>query len=547
MPKRRPFQGAGAIPKYLAVLCLGAFLVFILNLSQDVVNKKFENDQILTKMEQLETAQATLMENIKQLSLGSVQMAQDNPVQIQVEAQVQEPEIVESVLLPEDPIPAIQPEIPISVAGLAIPEESISNSSPDYSSSYLNAPINKVMSDTGGQATIGGFAAPPVPVVEQPVVLSELSLTSDMSVQANSEQIQAAEQAVVPIEQEIPQAVQRPVIPVQHSTAHNYAAGQDVPKFMTTDLANSGHPTLEYIDFKEYTVEELPMVAPVPYNRNFIFHTKLPKAGGTTMLELLRLLSTKNMFYFGKIETRKGVNASPLSGEEEVIEWYNKTLNYVADQRRFDGKVFLLKHHYPFDFSKYGLAQPTYINVIRDPVTWFQSRYYFERNGWSMGSNQRLSFHGTEQERNEDINSCLANNSPTCAVIKWTYFEFICGNLCPNTKSLKAKRNFDFSTSLKMSKLALLQTTYTVGILEEFQNTLTLFEKMMPDYFDGAVQISTSPEVLNYISNTKSVNVTKLTEENKEALKRGKLKYETDFYQFTRAVFHRQLKQFGII
>ena len=29
--------------------------------------------------------------------------------------------------------------------------------------------------------------------------------------------------------------------------------------------------------------------------------------------------------------------------------------------------LVLLKHHYPFDFQKHGVKQPTLINVIRDP------------------------------------------------------------------------------------------------------------------------------------------------------------------------------------
>ena len=43
----------------------------------------------------------------------------------------------------------------------------------------------------------------------------------------------------------------------------------------------------------------------------------------------------------------------------------------------------LLKHHFYFDFRNHGLRQPTMINVIRDPVDWFVSQYYFRRFGWN--------------------------------------------------------------------------------------------------------------------------------------------------------------------
>ena len=48
----------------------------------------------------------------------------------------------------------------------------------------------------------------------------------------------------------------------------------------------------------------------------------------------------------------------------------------------------LLKHHFFFDFRKHGLRQPTMINVIRDPVDWFVSQYYFRRFGWNRKRNE---------------------------------------------------------------------------------------------------------------------------------------------------------------
>ena len=53
--------------------------------------------------------------------------------------------------------------------------------------------------------------------------------------------------------------------------------------------------------------------------------------------------------------------------------------------------LVLLKHHYPFNFTKYTRVQPTYINVMRDPVTWFQSHYYFERFGWQRKQETRTT------------------------------------------------------------------------------------------------------------------------------------------------------------
>lgn len=52
---------------------------------------------------------------------------------------------------------------------------------------------------------------------------------------------------------------------------------------------------------------------------------------------------------------------------------------------------FIFKHHYYFNASAYGLETPTWINVIRDPLTWFESNFYFKRFGWERqpGSRRR--------------------------------------------------------------------------------------------------------------------------------------------------------------
>ena len=34
---------------------------------------------------------------------------------------------------------------------------------------------------------------------------------------------------------------------------------------------------------------------------------------------------------------------------------------------------------------------------------------------------------------------------------------------------------------------------YVIGILEEFSTTLKLFEKLLPDYFSGALELSRTP------------------------------------------------------
>ena len=61
-----------------------------------------------------------------------------------------------------------------------------------------------------------------------------------------------------------------------------------------------------------------------------------------------------------------------------------------SEREAHPGKFILLKHQYWFNFTRFGQEQPTYINVVRDPVTRFASMYYFQRYGFAnMGSADR--------------------------------------------------------------------------------------------------------------------------------------------------------------
>lgn len=42
----------------------------------------------------------------------------------------------------------------------------------------------------------------------------------------------------------------------------------------------------------------------------------------------------------------------------------------------------VLKHHYWLNFTEHGMEPPTWINVMREPISWFESRFWFKRHGW---------------------------------------------------------------------------------------------------------------------------------------------------------------------
>ena len=68
--------------------------------------------------------------------------------------------------------------------------------------------------------------------------------------------------------------------------------------------------------------------------------------------------------------------------------------------------LFIFKHHYYFNTTEFGLESPTWINVIRDPLTWFESNFYFKRFGWERKPGTR-----TRPDQNLTIDQCVTSGS----------------------------------------------------------------------------------------------------------------------------------------
>ena len=416
-----------------------------------------------------------------------------------------------------------------------------------------------------------------LPVVENPPPAGEIAeaisklpdvgQVAEVAVELNPAapiQVQVQPQApAAPVAQAAPAA---PVAQAAPAAEHKNTAAQNFNQALNAARANpSGQPAapgaIEKLlgipsgssigKFKDELAQNLidvPEKPEVPYNPQFIFHTKLPKAGSTTMNNILKALSVKNMFFFAKINPHMLGTGDSLRAEDPLVKWYNKTFeNTIAPTSRYNNRMVLLKHHYPFDFTKYGIANPTYINVLREPASWFQSHYYFERYGWQQDSGDRNSFSGSIEDRDRTINECIEAEHSDCKIPKWTYFEYVCGGNCPRSKALRKAGHTDLSKIAEESKKSLMNRFYVVGILEDFDRSLQLFEKMMPEVFNGVLGVAHSYAIQSVQNSTKSLHVTKMTEENANALRSRALKYESDFYQFAKAIFYQQVRKYGLM
>ena len=85
-----------------------------------------------------------------------------------------------------------------------------------------------------------------------------------------------------------------------------------------------------------------------------------------------------------------------------------------------------------------------------------------------------------------------------------------------------------------------------VGILEQFDDTLKLFEKMLPKYYGGAYNIYNTDEVQKHRNQTKTVNRKEVLPATREFFMKGPLRYAFDLYEYSKALFNERLRRNGI-
>jgi len=269
--------------------------------------------------------------------------------------------------------------------------------------------------------------------------------------------------------------------------------------------------------------------APVP-NTKFVFHNKLPKCGSTTMHNIVGLLSRKNNFTYWKIMS----GVMKFTDEETLIQ---------ALKMRYREPFFLLQHHFWMDFTKYSMHQPTFVNLIRDPISWFQSHYTFMRFGMNKGRAEDAPKLGS------DIDDCIKNKEKNCVSNQWTYIEFFCGSekLCATMKASYEAGDVDVKRQvLEIVKRRVVKDYFIIGILEQFEDTLALFEIMLPMFYKGATDAWKSDYIQFRRNQTKTSNKEPLSDFARDYLEKGPLSYETDFYWFTRQLFNERIKTLGI-
>jgi len=318
---------------------------------------------------------------------------------------------------------------------------------------------------------------------------------------------------------------------------------------------------------KESGLQELdiPPLNMAPPNRNFVFHNKMPKCGGTSMKYILWVLSEDNDFYLDYQPPCLGDRANCARNGDDGTDGQLELARHVTAKRaEKPDKFFLLKHHHWMNFTDVGLEQPTYVNVIRHPMGRFNSVYYFQRYGFAkMGTDERQgarhTWKGSQEDFDQTLDECVAKKSDECFEPTQVMVSYFCGtqgktneDRCkvkdPKNVTKWGHRN-DWNKLRRATDIAknhVVKNYYMIGILEHFNETLTLFSKMLPEYFEGAHAAKHDPWAVQFGSSSKTAKNPGYSQKSADILMAGPLRYEMELYNLCQKIFYERLKYYKI-
>jgi len=310
------------------------------------------------------------------------------------------------------------------------------------------------------------------------------------------------------------------------------------PTTITNDHVNKNDKTSSFTSLSTFQ----PTAS--PKNPNFFFHNKMPRCGSTTMRNILSALSQRNNFNFIMIPV-----ANPIGYNDESL------VNYVAGKRSQEPGTtdFVIKHHTFVNFTDYGHEQPTYINVIRNPIDRYISNYYTCRYGME-GQNGLVGprcRNMTQEQLDEPVEQYFLNLkrryelSKKSLTIRTNYCHWICGGhkVCALENSLKFKHK-----AYEYAKNLVLNEFFVIGMLERFDDTLALFEKLMPTVYAGALTLSRESELVSKVieGSAAKVKPSGLTNSTRQWLEATLFSYDIDLYRFVEKKFDLQFKKFVV-
>eukprot|EP00730_Choanoeca_flexa_P006325 TRINITY_DN12135_c0_g1_i1.p1 TRINITY_DN12135_c0_g1~~TRINITY_DN12135_c0_g1_i1.p1 ORF type:complete len:304 (+),score=66.48 TRINITY_DN12135_c0_g1_i1:109-1020(+) len=270
-----------------------------------------------------------------------------------------------------------------------------------------------------------------------------------------------------------------------------------------------------------------------PHFPHAVLNNRTPKAASTSLRTLSLSLQKQNKFKHVSSRVYDDRDWFTEAEEEKNVE----RINEIFEHNRM---VVYDQHIRYLNFSKFGWHPPVYINMVRDPAARLVSTYYYGRTG-------RRSLHNNIREKvgeqaDWDINTCVSERPDECSWMQRPAWRFnlmtmmFCGH-APECANVTAK-------ALQTAKHNLENVYFFVGLAEHYEESVQVFEKLLPDFYRGATAKLHSQADLS-VQNAHSKADPRPTEATKAKLEHL-ARLDVLLYKHAVHLFDRKLRACGI-
>ncbi|XP_077992586.1 uronyl 2-sulfotransferase-like [Glandiceps talaboti] len=269
----------------------------------------------------------------------------------------------------------------------------------------------------------------------------------------------------------------------------------------------------------------LPLNLSRTWNETRVIYNRVDKSGSRSLLYTFRRLRDVNGFIHNQSTEWLKPNLTLQEQRDFVTEILSLTSPFIYD-----------RHVHYMDFEMFGVSAPSWINMIREPLPRLVSRYYFKRYGDEFRSGPRMGFNGTEEDVNRSFDDCVLSDHPECSVEGgFLIIPYFCGH---EPACQKPSR-----WALERAQMNVLEKFAFVGVLEDFNSTLIILERMFPQFFSGMFRTykHVKHKFIKYRSSTKiETSSIALT------IMKSRLSLEYEFYNFVKERLELIKQQLGI-
>nr|XP_054748858.1 uronyl 2-sulfotransferase-like [Lytechinus pictus] len=269
---------------------------------------------------------------------------------------------------------------------------------------------------------------------------------------------------------------------------------------------------------------------PIYAKNKTIMYVTMPKCGSRTFVWTVFRLQIDH--HFGT-----PVGLPYMLADEPPVKmrkYFDLALRQVQDGALIHG-------HYRYIDMNSSLKSPVMISIIRDPVERLVSKFYFMRHG-DMDMDKEELLEKIRRRRNgalpnETIDDCVQKGKGECtsSLFRNFYITSFCGY------DPKCSKYPDYA--LKQAKLN-VDKFLVIGLVEEYDLSMAVFEKLLPETFGGAAKIYAENKDQ---SMEKSKTSYKLPPSPMTySILKQNLKKDYEFYDYVKKRLHKVAKNLGI-